>query len=111
MYFLSNWLIGVDNNLGTWFQDFKELTNLTTLFPPQEDFINVCSAIVLIQECNDLKTKDLIKGNVVLESGKVYKSDFKPGFVELSSIGIVACNNRWFDVGIQWLQQAFKVFM
>merc|ERR1712001_400611 len=40
--------------------------------------------------------------------GEVYKSDFKPGFVELSSIGIVACNNRWFDVGIQWLQQAFK---
>ena len=47
----------------------------------------------------------------MLESGKVYKSDFKPGFVELSSIGIVACNNRWFDVGIQWLQQAFQVFM
>ena len=64
---------------------------------------------MLIQECNDFKTKDLIKGHLVLDTGEVYKSDFKPGFVELSSIGIVACNNRWFDVGIQWLQQAFKV--
>ena len=69
----------------------------------------MCSAIVLIQESHDLKTKDMISGNLVFDTGKSYPSDFKPGFVELSAIGSVACNNKWFDVGIQWLQHAFKV--
>ena len=91
------------------FGNIKELKNVTDLFPPQKDFINVCSAIALIQESLDMKTKNMVEGNLIFENGDVYLSDFKPGFVELSSIGVVACNNRWFDVGIQWLQHAFKV--
>ena len=67
--------------------------------------------IVLIQECLDMKTKNMVDGNLIFDSGDVYLSDFKPGFVELSSIGVTACNNRWFDVGIQWLQHAFKVII
>ena len=51
----------------------------------------------------------MISGNLVFDTGKSYPSDFRPGFVELSAIGSVACNNKWFDVGIQWLQHAFKV--
>ena len=39
----------------------------------------------------------------------MYQSDFIPGFVELSSIGTVACNNHWYDVCIQWLDTALKL--
>ena len=38
--------------------------------------------------------------------GDVFQSDFKPKFTEIHAIGTVACNNRWFDVCIQWYEIA-----
>jgi hypothetical protein len=86
------------------------MSQLTQLFPSRENYIDVCSAIALIQESHDLNTTDLAKGNIVINHDtEVYESDFKFGFKELHQIGTVACRNNWFDTGIQWLDIAKQV--
>lgn len=85
----------------------NQFQNYTNIFPPVENFINVCSAIALIQESFDLKTKDLLNGDIIVENQN-FPSDFKPNFFEVTSIATVACNNKWLDTGIEWFEYAFK---
>lgn len=86
----------------------NDVTNLTNIFPSESDFISVCSALILIQETQDLTTLDLIQGNIKSKKN-IFKSDFKPGFFEMASLGTVACKNKWFDICIEWLQAALTV--
>lgn len=86
----------------------KELFETNSIFPSKSDFISVCSALILIQESQDLKTMDLIQGKIK-DGDVIYQSQFKPGFFEMASLGVVACNNKWFDICIEWLQAALTV--
>ena len=47
---------------------FQELKNIAKIFPPREDFVDVCAAITLIQENYDLNTTDLAKGQIIMKN-------------------------------------------
>ena len=87
---------------------YPEIVQRIRIFPPIKDYISVCSAIALIQETNEFNTSDLAQGNIVLENGKVFKSDYKLTINDQQAIGSVACQNHWYDTCIQWLTIALQ---
>ena len=92
-----------------YFANFQEFQNLTSMFPPRKDFINACSAMILIQESLDLKTEDMVQGKIISKNGEIFWSDYKLGFVEFGMFGSVACINNFYDLCVQWLTHALKV--
>ena len=62
---------------------FQELKNIAKIFPPREDFVDVCAAITLIQENYDLNTTDLAKGQIIMKnvSKNIPIQYFKMSFV------------------------------
>ena len=64
--------------------------------------------MALIQETNEFNTSDLALGNIVLENGQVFKSQYKLTIDDQHAIGLVACQNHWYDTCIQWLTIALQ---
>ena len=87
---------------------YPEIVQRIRIFPPIKDYISVCSAMALIQETNEFNTSDLAQGNIVLENGEVFKSDYKLTINDQQAIGSVACQNNWYDTCIQWLTIALQ---
>ena len=44
------------------------MSNISKIFPPYKDYLDVCAAISLIQESYDLNTTDLAKGNILMKN-------------------------------------------
>ena len=56
-----------------FFCRYEELSNISKIFPPYKDYLDVCAAISLIQESYDLNTTDLANGNILMKNvSKIY---------------------------------------
>ena len=56
-----------------FFCRYEELSNISKIFPPYKDYLDVCAAISLIQESYDLNTADLANGNILMKNvSKIY---------------------------------------
>ena len=49
----------------------EDVKKSMAIFPPRSDFGDVCTAMALIQESHDLKTEDLVNGDIRLENVKL----------------------------------------
>jgi len=89
----------------------KQLFDLTTTFPGEEDWMGGCNGVHLLQEYYNLNTSLMARGEIRMEdpTGKKFVSDVVMGPEELMQIGINAVNDRYYDTGVQWLQMSLEM--
>ena len=65
-----------------FFCRYEELSNISKIFPPYKDYLDVCAAISLIQESYDLNTTDLANGNILMKNVSKMKIYFQYMYIK-----------------------------